>query len=88
MKRVKIVNGIYGYQPDDGKKAKGDDKKKARRTIPIPRGEYVEVTDSEAKRLVEMKVAVYAEETKSTEETKAPGNDSGMPDLNAEDDVV
>lgn len=88
MKKVKIVNGIYGYQPDDGKKAKGDEKKKARRTIPIPRGGTVEVTDAEAKRLVEMKVAVYAEEPAEAKEPAAPETHGGLPDLNTEDDVV
>ena len=86
MKKVRIISGIYGWQPnDDGKKANGDDKKPLRRTVPIPRGGTVDVTDSEAKRLVEMKVAEYVTESA---EPKAPEVSGGMPDMNADGDVV
>lgn len=92
MKKVRIISGIYGWQPnEDGKKAKGDDKKPLRRTVPIPRGGTVDVTDSEARRLVEMKVAEYVTETAETAEAaepKAPEVNGGMPDLNADGDVV
>ena len=89
MKKVRIISGIYGWQPnDDGKKSKGDDKKPLRRTVPIPRGGTVDVTDAEAKRLVEMKVAEYVTETAEAAEPKAPEVNGGMPDLNADGDVV
>ena len=54
----------------------------------IPRGGTVDVTDSEARRLVEMKVAEYVTETAEAAEPKAPEVNGGMPDLNADGDVV
>lgn len=54
MKKIRIIKGAYGYQPKD------DGKKKFRRTVAVLRGETIEVTDAEAKRLVEMGVAEYA----------------------------
>lgn len=53
MKKVRIVRGTYGYQPKD------DGRKKVRRTVPVMRGQAIEVSDAEAKRLVEMGVAEY-----------------------------
>lgn len=54
MKKIRIIRGAYGYQP------KADGKKKVRRTVAVLRGETIEVTDAEAKRLVELGVAEYA----------------------------
>ena len=79
MKKVRIISGAYGYQPDK------DTKKKMRKTIAITRGEIVEVTDSEAKRLVELKVAEYVTEEKQ----EAPKDqDSDAPDLDTSGDVM
>jgi hypothetical protein len=79
MKKVRIIAGAYGYKPDK------DAKKKMRKTVAITRGETVDVTDSEAKRLVELKVAEYVTEDKQ-EAPKDQGGDA--PDLDTSGDVM
>lgn len=81
MKKVRIISGAYGYQPEK------DVKKKARKTVAITRGNTVEVSDAEAKRLVEMKVAEYVtdEPRQEAPEIKSGGD---APDLDVSGDVV
>lgn len=51
MKRVKIINGLYGYRPEG-----------AKRPHPIPAGGLCIVTDEEAARLVGLRVGVVVED--------------------------
>ncbi len=66
MKKIRIIRGAYGYQP------KADGQKKVRRTVAVLRGETIEVSDAEAKRLVELGVAEYAAK-EAAPEPKADG---------------
>lgn len=50
MKNIKITCGTYGFRPGDGS-----------RVVPINLGEYCEVPDEEAARLVSLGVAEYSD---------------------------
>lgn len=81
MKKVRIISGAYGYQSEK------DTKKKVRKTVAITRGNTVEVTDAEAKRLIEMKVAEYVTDEPKQEAPEAKGG-VDAPDLDVSGDVL
>lgn len=58
MKKVKIINGTYGHRPKD-----------AKFVTPVKTGEVVEVSDTEAARLVGLKVAAWVGEAAECGET-------------------
>ena len=57
MKKVKIIKGTYGYQPEGSKIVKA-----------IDRGECVDLPEDKAARLVKLGVAVYVDEPDTTSE--------------------
>lgn len=66
MKKVKIVNGIYGHRPGGVGSA-----------TPIPAGESVEVSDDEAARLVGLDVAIIIYDEPAPVATPDVGQSSG-----------
>ena len=62
MRRVKIINGTYGYKPNPRK-----------HVMPVSAGGVVEVSDEEAQRLVSIGVAAYMPTDPEELHEKAPG---------------
>ena len=60
MKRVKIINGLYGYRPDG-----------AKRPHPVPAGSLCVVTDEEAARLMAIRVGVVVEDIHENDTARA-----------------
>lgn len=66
MARVQIISGAYGYRPPGSKH-------------PVPKriGDTVTVSDSEAQRLIKLKVAALIDERTPVAVTSAPTDGSG-----------